>query len=199
MGKGKKIVRVLAFVTISVALGIGGFVLDLAARHNFHSILPGQVYRSAQMQGDALAGAIREHGIKTIVNLRGENAGSDWYQSEISTAKQMGVQHFDFSLSASREVSDEEMDKIIATIDRAPKPVLIHCKNGADRSGLVGALYLYGLQHQSAEQADKQLTIFCGHVPYLFWRDTVAMDRSYWRYVKNHGHKAYPDTAQAVN
>src|SRR4029077_14696771 len=113
------------------------------------------------------------HGIKTIVNLRGENAGSDWYQSEIGTAKQMGVQHFDFSLSASREVSDEEMDKIVTKIDPAPEPVFIHCKNGADRSGLVGALYLYGLQHQSAEQADKQLTIFCGHIPYLFWRDTV--------------------------
>ena len=199
MGKGKKIGRVLAFVTVSVALGIGGFVLQLAARHNFHSILSGQLYRSAQMQGDSLANAIRDNGIKTIVNLRGENAGSDWYQSEMSTAKQMGVRHYDFSLSASREVSDKEMEAIIATIDRAPKPVLIHCKNGADRSGLVGALYLYGLQHQSAKQADKQLTIFCGHVPYLFWRDTVAMDRSYWRYVKNHGQKPNPDTAQVAN
>ena len=38
------------------------------------------------------------------------------------------------------------MEAILATLDHAPKPVLIHCKNGADRTGLVGALYLYGLE-----------------------------------------------------
>jgi protein tyrosine phosphatase (PTP) superfamily phosphohydrolase (DUF442 family) len=199
MGKGKKIGRVLAFVTLSVALGIGGFVLHLAARHNFHTILSGRVYRSAQLSGDSLATAIQEHGIKTVVNLRGENTGADWYKSEMSTVERMGVRHYDFDLSASREVSDKEMETILVTLDHAPKPVLIHCKNGADRTGLVGALYLYGLERQSANEAGKQLTIFCGHVPYLFWRDTVAMDRSYWRYVKNHGRKPYPDTAQVVN
>ena len=77
MGKGKKIGRIAAFVTLSVALGIGGFVLHLAARHNFHSILSGRLYRSAQMSSDSLADTIREHGIKTVVNLRGGNADAD--------------------------------------------------------------------------------------------------------------------------
>ena len=199
MGKGKKIGRVLAFAAVSVALGIGGFFAHLAVRHNFHSILSGRLYRSAQMSGASLAETIREHGIKTVVNLRGGNAEADWYRSELDTVQRMGVRHYDFDLSASREVSDKEMETILATLDRAPKPVLIHCKNGADRTGLVGALYLYGLKRQSADEAGKQLTIFCGHVPYLFWRDTVAMDRSYWRYVKNHGRKSYPDTAQVAN
>ena len=134
---------------------------------------------------------------RTNINLRGDNAGADWYGEETNAAQKLGVRHFDFSLSAGREVSDGEIEKILATIDHAPKPVLIHCKNGADRSGLVGALYLYRLEHQDAAKADRQLTIFCGHFPYLFWRDTVAMDRSYWRYVSNHVQKPFPDTVKA--
>ena len=194
-----KICRSLAIAFTLVALSVAGFVVHLAARHNFHSVSDGRVYRSAQMSGDSLAQAIRQYGIKTVINLRGSNSGADWYNAELNTARQLGVSHFDFDLSASREVSDADMEKILATIDRAPKPVLIHCKNGADRSGLVGALYLYRLEHQSAAQADKQLTVFCGHIPWLFWRDTVAMDRSYWRYVGNHVQKPLPATAQAVN
>jgi protein tyrosine phosphatase (PTP) superfamily phosphohydrolase (DUF442 family) len=192
-----KICRGFAIVATLVALSFCGFVIHLAARHNFHSVSDGLVYRSAQMSSDSLAQAIRDHGIKTVVNLRGNEVRADWYQAEMNTTKQLGVRHFDFNLLAGSEVSDQEMEKILATIQHAPKPVLIHCKNGADRSGLVGALYLYGLERQSADEAGKQLTIFCGHVPYFFWRDTVAMDRSYWRYVRNHVQKFYPDTAQA--
>jgi protein tyrosine phosphatase (PTP) superfamily phosphohydrolase (DUF442 family) len=193
-----KICRGLAILALLAALSGIGFVVHLVARHNFHSVSEGLVYRSGQMNSNSLAEAIREHGIKTVVNLRGDNGTADWYQAEITTARQLDVRHFDFSLSASREVSDEDMDKILSTIEHAPKPVLIHCKNGADRSGLVGALYLYSIEGRSAADADRQLTIFCGHIPYLFWRDTVAMDRSYWRYVNKHSHKPLPDTATAA-
>lgn len=194
-----KICRGLAVVVCLLALSAAGFVLHLAARHNFHTVSDGRVYRSAQMNEDLLAQTIREQGIKTVVNLRGDNTGSDWYEAEIRVSRRLGVRHFDFTLSATAEVSDLEMEKILATIDHAPKPVLIHCKNGADRTGLVGALYLYGLERNSANDAGHQLAFFWGHVPYLFWRNTVAMDRSYWRYVKHHTRKAYPDTAALAN
>lgn len=194
-----KICRSLAVLALLAALSGAGFVLHLAARHNFHSVSEGRVYRSAQMSGDSLKQTIREYSIKTVVNLRGSNVGEKWYNAELSATRQLGVRHYDFDLSASREVSDADLEKILATIEHAPKPVLIHCKNGADRTGLIGALYLYGLERQPASQADKQLTVFCGHIPYLFWRGTVAMDRSYWRYVRNHARKPFPDTAESLN
>jgi hypothetical protein len=74
----------------------------------------------------------------------------------------------------------------VATLATAPKPILIHCKNGADRSGLVGALYLYTQEGRPAEVAYRELSISRGHFPYLFWRDTIAMDDSFQRFTHSH-------------
>ncbi len=179
--------RIVLMVLLLIVLSVGGFVWHLCAHYNFHIVSAGRIYRSAQMNAEGLSRVIGEQGIKSIMNLRGVGADRDWYRAEISTARRLGVQHYDFALSAGHEVNDEEIDRILATIDRAPKPMLIHCRSGADRTGLIGALYLYRLEGKSAESADRELTIFYGHVPYLFWRDTVAMDCSFWRYVKSHG------------
>jgi protein tyrosine/serine phosphatase len=179
--------RVLLMILLLTMLSVGGFAWHLIAHHNFHIVSAGRIYRSGQMNAEGLSRVIQEESIKSILNLRGTGTDQGWYQSETRTARQLGVEHYDFALSAGHEVADEEIDRILETIDRAPKPMLIHCKSGSDRTGLIGALYLYSLEGKSAESADRELTIFYGHVPYLFWRDTVAMDHSFWRYVKSHG------------
>jgi protein tyrosine phosphatase (PTP) superfamily phosphohydrolase (DUF442 family) len=177
-------------------LAFGGFVLSVVAHHNLHVVSPGLVYRSAQMNADALTAVIPEYGIKSILNLRGAGEGKDWYDAETNTARLLGVQHFDYALSASRELKDEEMDQILATIRSAPKPILIHCKSGSDRTGLIGALYLYSQEGQPPQSAGRQLAVFYGHVPQLSWSGTIAMDNSFWRYVSNH---ARPSKATAIN
>src|SRR5580658_5771176 len=70
-----KFCRSLAILVLLAALSGAGFVLHLAARHNFHSVSEGRVYRSAQMNAYTLAETIREQGIRTVVNLRGDNSG----------------------------------------------------------------------------------------------------------------------------
>jgi hypothetical protein len=64
-----------------------------------------------------------------------------------------------------------------------PKPMLIHCWGGADRTGLASALYLYGVKHQGSDQAAEQLSWRYGHLPYLWWSKTRAMDNTFNRYV----------------
>jgi protein tyrosine phosphatase (PTP) superfamily phosphohydrolase (DUF442 family) len=167
-------------------LAAASFVFYEVKHNNFHVVSAGRVYRSAQMDAGDLTRAIRDYGIKSVLNLRGQNANQEWYRAETDTTLRLGVEHLDFGLSAGREVGDAEMDLILSAIDRAPKPLLVHCKSGADRTGLVGALYLYGIEGKSAETADRELTVFCGHFPLLFWRDTIAMDRSFRRYVSRH-------------
>ena len=197
----KRCAKWASFFVVATGLAVGGYVLNVVAHHNFHTVSAGRIYRAAQMDAASLARAVREHGIKTIINLRGGSSGEKWYRVETNTARQLGVQHYDFSLSASREVSDDEMEQILTTLRRAPKPALIHCKSGADRTGLVGALYLYGVEGRTARLADGQLNVFYGHIPFLFWQGSAAMDRSYWRYVKSHAHfnKTVPPAIVAEN
>lgn len=169
-----------------LALLIGGYVLYVLAHDNFHVVSAGRVYRSSQMSGAALSCTIQEHGNKTVINLRGESPDVEWYRSETNVTHQLGVQHLDFALSAGRDVSDREIEDIMDWIRRAPKPVLIHCNGGADRTALISSLYLYRLEGKTAADASRELNMFYGHIPHLHWRYSRAMDRSYWRYVSNH-------------
>lgn len=34
-------------------------------------------------------------------------------------------------------------------------------------------------------RVNRELTVFYGHIPHLQWRYSIAMDRSFWRYVGN--------------
>lgn len=183
-----------------------GFVANrFFINHNFHTVSPGMVYRSAQLDAAALTQAVEEHGIKSILNLRGGQSSSGWYNVETNAARQLGVQHLDYELSASEELTDAQMEKLVAIIGKAPKPLLIHCKSGADRTGLVGALYLYNYEGKPADIAGQELTLLYGHVPYLFWHDTAAMDHSFSRYVATHPasrfmpkQRSYPLTRREV-
>jgi protein tyrosine/serine phosphatase len=75
---------------------------------------------------------------------------------------------------------------LLAIMRRAPKPLLVHCKSGADRTGLVSALYRFAIEGKGADEADRQLTVLYGHFPYLASR-TRAMDDSFWAFVDKSG------------
>ena len=187
-----------AFATLlvlSVALSI--YVVDTIYHANFHVVVSGEVYRSGQMNAEQLARVIQNYGIKSVLNLRGTNT-SLWYRGEIETADKLGVRHYDFDLSANREVGQAQMDEIIRTLRAAPKPVLIHCKAGADRSGLVSALYCLAIKGQKPAEADRELSAWYGHVPLVRPR-TIAMDHSFWRYVSHYGEHTIEPPAPPVD
>jgi len=170
----------------SVTTLAGLYALYLIATHNGHVVSTGKVYRSNQMQQATLARLVHEYGIKTIVNLRGADLRATWYRNETNESQRLGVKHLDFALSATRETTDEQVDEILTALNCAPKPVLIHCRSGADRAGLISALYLYSLEGKSPEVAGRQLSILCGHVPSFLGTGSSAMDRSYRRYIRDH-------------
>jgi protein tyrosine/serine phosphatase len=126
--------------------------------------------------------AVRDHGIKAILNLRGAHPGEPWYDDEVAISRMLGARHYDYGLSARRGVTDNQIADLIAIIRDAPKPLLVHCKSGADRTGLVSALYRFAVEGKGADEADAQLTVFYGHFPYLTSR-TRAMDDSFWAFV----------------
>lgn len=141
---------------------------------NFHTVTAGKAYRSKQLNKKQLEHYIKKYEIKSILNLRGSEPGKEWYENEISVSKACGVKHYDLELPAMFEPADEDIDNVINILKSAPKPVLIHCLGGADRSGLVSAIWKIAIDKEPKHKASKQLSFLYGHMPFGKAR---AMDR----------------------
>lgn len=147
---------------------------------NFHAVVEGEVYRSGQPDREDIARYVREYGIKSIINLRGENRSDPWYWDVRNAAFVSGVGFYDFRMKASRELTEAEAHDLLILMRDVEKPVLIHCRSGADRTGLAAALYLRFLEGKSDEEALAELGVRYGHMPYS-WAQGQAMDRTYAR------------------
>jgi protein tyrosine/serine phosphatase len=164
-----------------IAAAIGIYCGSLQLLGNFHVVVEKQFYRSAQLDKTTLARVIQEYGIKSILNLRGTGPEKSWYADEIAVSEAFGVEHHDYGISASEVVSSGKIDEILEILRHAPKPILVHCKNGADRSGLVAAVYLSEMQGVIFDEAAGQLSLYYGHFPWLI-SNTGAMDESFRSY-----------------
>ncbi len=174
-----------ALVAGSAALGILiAFLTYLQLSGNFHTVLPGELYRSAQVSPEQIATHRTEQGIRSILNLRGAYPGEAWYDDEISASAAQGIVHADFKLSASTALSPDEVTRLIALMRDLPKPLLIHCRSGADRTGLAASLYLADIAGKGEDEAEAQLSIRFGHfsIPYL--SDAYPMDETWERMEK---------------
>ena len=154
---------------------------------NFHKV-DKDVYRSAQLFSYNLPYYLEKYQIKSILNLRkiGKAQNRSWFKNEVSIAKNMGVIRYDYPIGDREEASMEQMDKIVQIIRDAPKPLLLHCKAGADRTSLASALYLYAIKKDS--KPEKQISIIYGHFPWLGSK-TIAMDKSFKKYMKDKNEK----------
>ena len=159
-----------------------GYAAHAWSNNNFHAVIPGQVYRSGQMNERELTDCTQGHGIRSLVNLRGENRGLPWYDEEIRTAQQLSLRHYDFNLSSADQVSPEKLNLIMEVLRMAPKPVLIHGKEGSDRTSLVAALYILEVARQPPEQAERQFSFWFGDWSASI-RRMLAMDESFCLFV----------------
>jgi protein tyrosine/serine phosphatase len=170
--------RLVALWTAGVLLLFGSYLGLLRISGNFNTVVADELYRSAQLTPDQLAHFVTQYQIKTVVNLRGNNPGREWYDDEISEARKLQIDHVDFALSAQRELTQERAAALITILRTARKPLLIHCEAGADRTGLTAALYLAVIKQAPAAVAERQLSIRFGHFSLPFIRE-YAMDRSF--------------------
>ena len=69
-----------------------------------------------------------------------------------------GIEHVVVSMSAKAGPTDDELVTVFrALLDDAKKPILIHCKGGADRTGVIGALYAHEFLGASRAEAKKTM------------------------------------------
>jgi protein tyrosine phosphatase (PTP) superfamily phosphohydrolase (DUF442 family) len=144
---------------------------------NFHPVITGAVYRSGQPSANQLANHIADEGIRSIVNVRASNPGADWYEEERAVAARRHVEHYSVGIDSACPLPDE-VRTLIPILDCCPKPVLVHCQSGIDRTGPVAAICILLLDDrpQALEDAKAQLGLRYGH---LFWRTNTKRQQAF--------------------
>lgn len=179
--RGWRIIRGGVLIAAVAMAGLGGYLAYLHASGNFHPVILDEVYRSAQVSREDIAAYRSDYGIRSILNLRGAAPGETWYDEEIAASAALGVTHVDFAMNASVELSDAEAGRLIALMREMPKPLLVHCRHGSDRTGLVMSLYLAAISGADEETAEGQLSLWFGHFAVPVLSDAWPMDESWER------------------
>jgi protein tyrosine phosphatase (PTP) superfamily phosphohydrolase (DUF442 family) len=133
---------------------------------NLGVVDPGLVMRSAQPTAQ-LSDWAKRYRLKSILNLRGGGPDDWWYGLEIKSSRENGVTYYDLPLSATRRPTRRELLQLIDLLDGCSYPLLIHCKSGADRTGLASALYRMVRRGEPPESALASFSIEFGHVPFF--------------------------------
>lgn len=122
---------------------------------NLAEIAPG-VWRSNQPSPQRLARHAAD-GIRTVINLRGAAHQSFWL-FEREACAELGMTLHDVGFSARQAPKKAMLLDLHHVLTTAAKPMLIHCKSGADRTGLAAALYLIWVEGRPLAEAQAQLS-----------------------------------------
>lgn len=97
-------------------------------------------------------------GVKTVVNLRDDDERA---LSEGEEARAAGLRYYNVPLGRLGRPSDAEVERVLQLIG-APEnqPVFVHCHRGADRTGLVVAIYRMMHDGWTAERAQEEANRF---------------------------------------
>lgn len=158
-----------------------------ANRHH----IGGGMYRENQPSPERIA-KLADEGIKTIVNLRGPSP-KGFYLLEVEACEKHGIALENYRMY-SRDVHDK--DRILGTKDlfaRIEYPAVMHCKSGADRTGIMGVLYRHFHMGDTIEEAIEQLSFKYLHVRH---GKTGMLDfffADYLRYKADHPEISFED------
>jgi tyrosine-protein phosphatase SIW14 len=119
---------------------------------NFHKVND-RLYRGAQPGKGGLK-RLASLGVKTVLNLRGEDENSLAEQKE---AKELGLNYYALPMGGLSRPTDEQVAQALAIINNPENGVIfVHCKHGADRTGVIVACYRMSQENQTAEQAQTE-------------------------------------------
>jgi protein tyrosine/serine phosphatase len=142
--------------------------ITMAGVGNLHKINEG-LYRSAQPTREGMKN-LEKLGIKTVINLRVFHSDSD----EIS-----GTMLLNDALSVKTwHIEDEDVIRVLRIVrNKENGPFLIHCLHGADRTGVMSAMYRIVVQGWTKEEALREM-VDGGYGFHTVWTNIIT-------YVKN--------------
>ncbi len=110
--------------------------------YNFHWVVPGEAARAMQAWAGGVRPFLKKRGIRAIINLRGRNDDLGWWKKETADARALGIAHLDAMLDSRKLPTRDMLVTLIESFDTAPRPFLLKCSGGQDRTSFAAALYL---------------------------------------------------------
>jgi uncharacterized protein (TIGR01244 family) len=114
---------------------------------NLFRVTP-DIYRSAQPEAADMK-ALEQMGIRTVISLRGFHGDREKAKGTKLVLISIPIHTWD--------IDDDEVIQALRALRDAEKPVLLHCQHGADRTGLIMAMYRMTEQGWSREKALDEL------------------------------------------
>lgn len=146
--------------------------------------LPGELIRANQPSPGNIARYQRRYGIKTVVNLRGENEQLGWYRLEKDTCERLGIRLLNLQVYSRGLVEKDQLFATFRAIRDLELPALVHCKSGADRAGFFSACYRHIRLGEPVEQAFRELGWQYGHFAAA---KTGVLDHFFTAYLQERG------------
>jgi protein tyrosine/serine phosphatase len=149
---------------LTPVLCVGGFFgYRYGLQTNFDTVVPEKVYRSAQPSPAQITRWVEAYGLKTIVNLR-RDAAKTGLADETAAAVAAGATLINVRLP-DRELPDRaDLLQLAEVLETAPRPILLHCKMGADRAGIASVMAAMAIGDKPYAVARGQLDLFHFHI-----------------------------------
>ena len=132
--------------------------------YNFHWVVPGDAARAMQAWAGGVGPFLRRRGIRALINLRGRNDDLSWWKRETAICDAAGITHLDAMLDSRKLPTRAMLVRLIACFDTAPRPFLLKCSGGQDRTSFAAALYLI---HRGGWEAMPAAQAQFARFPYL--------------------------------
>ncbi len=136
--------------------------LTLAGIDNFGRV-NAQLYRGAQPDSEGFA-ELKKLGIDIVVRL---SLGDEGAAAEREEVEALGMEFVAIPWSTTREPEREKVLAFMGLMREHPdKKVFVHCKRGADRTGVFVAAYRIAFDRWTPAQAMDEMNAF--HYHYIF-------------------------------
>jgi protein tyrosine/serine phosphatase len=157
-------------------------VIPVRKPKNFHQVNK-LIYRSGQPETDEFVSVSKEYGIRSVLNLRQWHSDS-WKIAAANRQLSAGLRLYEIPLNTSR-ITERDLYKILTVIRDGPKPVLIHCWHGSDRTGCAVAASRIVVENWSVEDAVNELMKEeYGHHKTIYTNIPELLRKADWQKIK---------------